>query len=412
MGLEDCREDFPVLHRRFSNGRLVYLDNACSTLKPQPVIDAVTEYYQTLGVCAGRSVHSLGRQVTERVESGRQALARYLGARGPDQVAYTKNATESLNVVAYGLDWNRGDVVVTTDKEHNSNWLPWLDLRQRAGIQVRTIPSKADGGFDREAAVDVMDAAGDRLRLVSVAHVSNADGVEVPTAWLAAQAHERDALCLVDAAQSAPHKRLAVAQSGADFVAASVHKMMGPSGVGVLWASDEGWQRLRPLILGGGTVSRSDADGFERLPGAAGFEAGLQNYGSLVAVGPALEYLERLGPERVEAHANRLNVEATRRLAENVAVQVHGPEARQRAGVLPFTIAGLDPHTVSAFLDEHRNVAVRSGAHCVHAYFSRRGLDGWARASFYAYNSLEDVGALAEAVAELTRGLTSAPTPR
>jgi len=414
MDVERLRRDFPVLSRSYPNGPLVYFDNACSTLKPRPVIDAVRAYYEEFPVCGERSIHRLGHEVTHRVDEGRRKLARFLGASSPDEVVYTKNATEAINLVAHGLPWTKDDVVVTTDKEHNSNWVPWLYRRDTLGIDVRQFPSRADGTFDEAAMERVLDAAGPRLRLVSVVHASNADGVVNPVEAIAEAAHERGALVLVDAAQSAPHHPLDVRRLGADFVALSLHKMLGPSGLGVLWGRREAMDALGPFQLGGGTVKKSGPASYEWQDLPNRFEAGLQNYAALTAVPATIDYLERVGLASIEAHEARLNAQATKRLAEIPGVQVHGPAASQRGGILPFTVEGLDSHDVAAFVDERRNVAIRSGAHCVHSYFVPRGLDGWARASFYLYNTPAEVDAFADAVAELAgsvrRGVAAAGT--
>lgn len=391
----DLRRDFPILSKRFDNGRLVYLDNACSTLKPRPVMDAVQAYYEEFPVCGGRSQHRLGREVSRRVESGRKALAGFIGARDPAHVVYTKNTTESINLVAHALPWKKGDVVVTTDKEHNSNWVPWLHLRDTKGVEVRTIPSRADGTFDESAMDRVFAKAGDRLRLVSVHHVSNADGVAVPIQAVAKAAHERDALVLLDAAQSAPHQKLDVSKLGADLVAASLHKMMGPSGLGFLWGRPEAWGELGPFMLGGSTVKSSRPDGFvwDDLPNR--YEAGLQNYAALSAVEATVEYLSGVGMDAIAANDRALNRDVTKRLGEIPGVTVHGPGPDQRGSIVPFTVDGVDAQTVASFLDEQSNVAIRAGAHCVHSYFVPRGIaGGWARASVHAYNTKEDGAAL------------------
>jgi cysteine desulfurase / selenocysteine lyase len=405
MDVERLRADFPVLSRTYPNGPLVYLDNACSTLKPRPVIDAVRAYYEEYPVCGERSIHRLGHEVTHRVDEGRRRLARFLGAASPDEVVYTKNATEAINLVAHGIRWTRGDVVVTTDKEHNSNWVPWLHRRDTVGIDLRTFASRPDGTFDVASLERVLDAAGDRLRLVSVVHASNADGVVNPVEAIVEAAHDRGALVLVDAAQSAPHHPLDVRRLGADFVALSLHKMLGPSGVGVLWGRREALEALGPFQLGGGTVKKSGPASFEWQDLPNRFEAGLQNYAALAAVEPTIDYLEKAGLDRIETHERDLNEYATRRLTEIPRVTIHGPPAGARGGILPFSVGGLDSHDVAAFLDERRNVAIRSGAHCVHSYFVPRGLNGWARASFYLYNTRAEVDAFAETVGELARSV-------
>lgn len=405
MDVERIRRDFPVFRRPFSNGRLVYLDNACTSLKPSVVIDEVLQYYRDYPVCGGRSIHRLGHEVTERVEAARRRLTQFLNAPDPTHVVFTKNTTEAINLVAHGLSWKKGDVVVTTDKEHNSNWVPWLRLRQTHGIDVRAVPSTPEGRFDEEALERTLRDAGDRLRLVSIVHTSNADGVSVPLARAAKLAHEFGALVLSDSAQFLPHHPTDVRRLGVDFLAASIHKMMGPSGLGFLWGDWPALDELGPFQLGGGTVKRSTAQDYEWHDLPMRFEAGLQNYAALCALPAALDYLSGIGWEDIEAHDRDLNRHATKRVQELGAATVYGPPPEERGAILPFNIEGVDAHDVALFLDEHANVAIRSGAHCVNSYFARRGLEGWARASFYLYNTWEDVDTFANGLEALAKGV-------
>jgi cysteine desulfurase / selenocysteine lyase len=368
----------------------------------------VRAYYEDFPVCGDRSIHRLGHDVTHRVESARRRAAAFLGARRPEDVIFTKNATEAINLVAHGLRWHKDDIVVTTDKEHNSNWVPWLHLRDTRGIDVRAVPSTPEGRFELAAYEHVLDRAGDRLRLVTVAHTSNADGVTNPVGDIVRLAHERGARVLVDAAQSAPHRAIDLERLGADYVAVSAHKLLGPSGLGLLAGTQEALEALAPFQLGGGTVKRSDVDRYEWQDLPHRFEAGLQNYASLCALEPALDYVARVGFDAIQTHERDLNRYATRRLQELPQVTLHGPSADERGSILPFTVGPLGSHDVALYLDESRNVAIRSGAHCVHSYFARRGLDGWARASFYLYNTRADVDALAEGVASLAASLRTA----
>lgn len=415
MDAERLRQDFPVLQRTWPNGNLVYLDNACSSLKPRPVIDAVREYYEEFPVCGERSVHRLGRAVTERVDESRRAVARFVGARSPEEIVYTKNATEAINLVAHATPWSEGDVVVTTDKEHNSNWVPWLHLRQTRGVRLLRVPSRSDGSFDEDAFKATLDVAGDRLRLVSLVHSSNADGYTNPLSFVVREAHKRGARVLADAAQSVPHHPVDVGALDVDFLAVSLHKMLAPSGAGFLYGKREALSELGPFLLGGGTVRTSTPEAFEWHDLPNRFEAGLQNFSALYAVPAALEYLTGAGLEPVESHERRLNELATRGLEALPHVTVHGPPARLRSGIVPFTVEGLDPQDVALYLDERRNVAVRAGSFCVNAYVNGRDPSGWVRASLYLYNTTEDVEAFVATVEGLARGLRlaggKAPVP-
>lgn len=406
-----ARLDFPVLQRTWPNGSLIYFDNACSSLKPRTVAQAVAEYYGEYPVCGERSVHRLGRVVTERVDLARQRLAQFFHARRPAEILFTKNATEAINVVALGTRWRKGDVVVTTDKEHNSNWLPWFERTRTHGIKILRVPSRPDGRFDEEAYRRTLDAAGDRLRLVSVVHASNADGVVNPLARIVREAHQRGARVVADGAQSAPHHPVDLEALDVDYYAASVHKMLGPSGLGILYGKQDALEDLGPVLLGGGTVKESRPDGYDWHDLPNRFEAGLQNYAALFAVPAALDYLERAGMDAIAAHERSLNEYATQRLSEIPQVRVHGPPAAERSGILPFTLEPLDVQDVVLYLDERRNIAIRGGAFCVNPYFAAHGEGGWARASFYLYNTREEVDEFVTTVGHLARSLRGARAP-
>lgn len=411
MNPERVRQDFPF-YVEADGMPTAYLDNACTTLKPAAVVDAVAEYHAKYPVCGERSVHRLSRRVTQAVEAGRERLAAHAEAAAAEDVVFTKNATEALNTVAQGLGWARGDVVITTDKEHNSNFVPWLRLAQTHGVDHVVVPTRDDGSFDMDAFSAAVDEAGERLRLASLTHVSNVDGALVPVREAAQRVHDAGGLVLVDAAQSAAHGPCGLRHLEADFVALSLHKMLGPSGLGALVATPEAWQTLSPLTLGGGTVSRSAVDGYELAERPACFEAGLGNYAGLVAVEAGLDYLVGLGLDEVASHDARLNERATKALDAVGGVRILGPPWRDRTSIVPFVVDGLGPLDVAVYLDEQADVAVRAGAHCVHSYFERRGLAGSVRASFHAYNTADDVDRLTEAVATLADGLRTARASR
>lgn len=411
MDPERVRRDFPF-YTTADGPATAYLDNACTTLKPAAVVDAVAEYHARFPVCGERSVHRLSRRVTQAVEAGRQRLAEHTGAAASEDVVFTKNATEAINTVAHGLDWAPGDVVITTDKEHNSNFVPWLRLADTEGVDHRVVPTADDGAFDTDRFAEAVEQAGDRLRLASLTHVSNVDGAVVPVRDAARRVHDAGGLVLVDAAQSAAHGPCGLGELDADFVALSLHKMLGPSGVGALVATESAWEAVAPLMLGGGTVAQSGPAGYELAERPARFEAGLGNYAGLVAVEAGLDYLDGLGLESVAAHDAKLNERATKALADVEGVRVLGPSWRDRTSILPFVVDGLDPLDVAVYLDERADVAVRAGAHCVHSYFERRGLTGSVRASFHTYNTADDVDRLTRAVSALADRLRTARASR
>ncbi len=392
---EALREDFPVLSRG-----IIYLDSACMALKPRQVIEKMAEYYRDYPACAGRSAHALARRVEDEVAGARAQVRRLLGAKGDNEVVFTRNTTEGINLVATGLDWKAGDEVLISDKEHNSNLLPWLRLRRR-GVRVVVAESAPDGRL-------VLDAFASRLsertRLVAVAHTSNLDGTTVPLKDLARAAHRAGALVLADAAQSVPGRAVDVQDLGVDFLACSGHKMLGPTGTGVLYGRMAALEALEPLLLGGGTVIDSTLEGYtaEELPGR--LEAGLQDYAGLIGLGEACRYLAKVGPANIERHEQALNARLSERLLPHETIRLLGPaDPLLRGGIFSFNIVGMDPHRVALMLDAARRIAVRSGAHCVHSWFNARKLPGSVRASMYLYNTEQDVDILAGEVEKILR---------
>jgi cysteine desulfurase / selenocysteine lyase len=406
---EWIRRDFPLL-RRESADRPVYFDNACMTLKPQVVIDRILEYYTETPVCAGRSVHRLANRVTLAVDESRAALARLVNADAPERIAFTKNATEAINHVAWCLPLQRGAVVLTSDKEHNSNLVPHQRRAQLEGTRHAVFPTASDGAFDIESFKAAVSRHRGALRLVSVAHVSNLDGQAVPVREIVEIAHDAGARVLLDAAQSVPSTPVDVIALGVDYAAWSVHKMMGPTGIGCLYGTEEAFNMLEPRYLGGSTVATTRLDGHELLAPPQVFEAGLQDYAGILGAGAAAEYLMQLGVAAVHEHIVDLNAYLTRRLVAEAGVVLRGPhDAMRRGGILTFRLSPLDPHDVALYLDEAANVALRSGAHCVHSHLNARGEEsGWARASLYAYNTRAECDIMAEALVGLRERLEAA----
>lgn len=399
MDVKRLRADFPLLR---SEEPPVYFDNACMTLKPDAVIEAVVSYYRDTPVCADRSVHRLSNRVTLAVQQARSSLARLVGAGSPEQVVFTKNATEAINHVAWGLPMRKGDVVLTSDKEHNSNLVPHQRRARLEGTRHDWFETDPEGAFDEEAFKKKVSEHRGRLGLVAVHHVSNLDGQEFPLPVVVEVAHDAGARVLVDAAQSVPSMPVDVKGLGVDYLAWSVHKMMGPTGMGCLYGTQEALGALEPRYLGGSTVATSSLDDHELLEAPQVFEAGLQDYAGILGAGAAAEYLLGLGPAAVLEHELALNKRLTRGLLD-AGVAVHGPqEAARRGSIVPFSVPGLDPHDVALYLDESADVCIRSGAHCVHSHLNARGRsEGVARASLYAYNTTEECDVVVEALSEL-----------
>ena len=394
--VEEIRRDFPILDRRIEGKKLVYLDNAATSQKPRQVIEALTEYYEEHNANIHRGVHRLAAEATAAYEEARQKVARFLGAPDTRGLIFTRGTTEAINLVAYA--WGRrslreGDEVVLTEAEHHSNLVPWQLAAKATGARLRFIPIREDGTLDIEEAERLI---GPRTKLVGCIHASNVLATINPVERLAELAHEADALMLVDGAQSAPHLPVSVEALGCDFYACSGHKMLGPTGVGVLWGRPEILEEMDPF-LGGGEMIREvhlDHSTWNDLPYK--FEAGTMNVAQAVGLGAAVDYLDELGMENVREHERRLGEYAYRRLAETEGITIYGPE-RDRTGLVSFSLPDVHPHDLSQLLDEE-GVAIRSGHHCAQPLMRRLGVAATARASFYVYNTEEEVDALVEAL--------------
>jgi cysteine desulfurase / selenocysteine lyase len=406
MNVAQIRSDFPALRPRGAASAPAYLDSACMSLVPAAVLRSMEEYYSDFPGCAGRSLHRFSEEVARRFEGARTSFARFFGRSDASGVVFVRNATEAINLVAQGLTWKSGDRVLVSDREHNSNLIVWQRLAAERGVRVETLALPDDGGFDVEALEEHL-AHG--VRLVSLFHTSNLDGHTLPLREITERAHDRGALVLFDGCQAAPHRKVELDRTGVDFYAVSAHKMLGPTGTGVLAAAPGPLAQLRPLLLGGETVEWSTLEDHLLRPPPYRFEAGLQNYAGVIGAHAGLDYLARIGFEEIEAQQYAVNARVTHALAAEPRVHVLGPpDPRARSSIFAFTIDGVDPNDVAVFLDEGHDVMVRSGMHCVHSYYARRGLPGNVRASFYLYNDREDADRLVRGVLEL---LERVPAP-
>ena len=393
------RSDFPALAPREGRPAPAYLDSACMSLVPRSVLAAMEEYYRDFPGCAGRSLHRFAEEVGRRFEGSRSAHARFLGRSDPRGVVFVRNATEAINLVGNGLPWERGDRVLLSDREHNSNLVVWQRLVHERGIRIEIVPVPDDGPFDSET---IEPALARGVRLVSLFHTSNLDGRTLPIREITDRAHDRGALVLFDGCQAAPHEPVALDRWGVDFYAVSGHKMLGPTGTGVLASTPAVLADLRPLLLGGETVERTTLDSFELRPPPHRFEAGLQNYAGAIGAHAALDYLGRIGLDEVRDRQAVLNRRVTEALADEPRVRVLGPsDVTERPSIFAFTLDGIDPHDAALFLDEGHSVLVRSGMNCVHSWYDRHGLTGNVRASFYVYNEASDADALVAGVREM-----------
>jgi cysteine desulfurase / selenocysteine lyase len=393
------RDDFPALANRSGRTPPVYLDSACMSLVPSPVLAAMEEYYRDFPGCAGRSLHRFAEEVGRRYEGARDAFARFLGRRDARGVVFVRNATEAINLVGQGLTYRRGDRVLVTDREHNSNLVIWQRLAAERGIRLATLALPDDGTFDSDALETELERG---VRLVSFFHTSNLDGRSLPIREITDRAHDHGALVLFDGCQAAPHVPVDLDALGVDFYAVSAHKMLGPTGIGILAAAPGPVSELRPLLLGGETVEWSTLTEHQLRPPPHRFEAGLQNYAGVIGAHAAVDYLGRVGLAEVESRQRELNERVTRAFAGEPRVRVFGPaDPRERPSIFAFALDGIDPNDAAVFLDEGHDVMVRSGMHCVHSFYERRGLPGNVRASFYFYNDRRDADALVRGLEEL-----------
>ena len=405
MMFSKYRSDFPTLNREKPP---VYLDNACMTLRPYPVIEAIRSYYEDSPGCGGRSVHRYATIVSRKMSECRKKISELFNAYNSNEIIFTKNATHSLNQVAKGLSWEKGDVILTTDREHNSNLVPWLQLEEEQGVDHRVVKSNEDNTFNLEAFEDACASAGDKLKMVSLSHVGNLDGVAVPVKEAARIAKDHGAMVCVDGAQSTPHMKVDVQDLGVDFMAFSIHKMMGPSGMGGLWGRMELLENMRSIQSGGSTVETSHYDSLEWSKPPAKFEGGLGNYAGILGTSAAIDYISNIDLNAVHEHEISLNRIMTSKLKDVDGISIIGPEdPSKRGGICGLLMEKVDAHDIAILLDEAVDVMVRSGMHCVHSWFNSKGIDrGSLRASAYLYNTEEEVKLFADTLVEAVDALS------
>lgn len=396
MNLEKIKQDFPLI----ASKKVIYFDNACQSLRPKSVIDKVNYYYKELSACAGRSNHKFGEKVSILVEEAREAVRRFINAKYDGEIIFTKNTTESINLVARSLGLKQGDVVLATDKEHNSNLIIWQYLAKKIGIIHQIVSTKDGEPFDLEAFRKFLTP---QVKLVSFVWTSNLDGTTVPAKEIIELAHKNGSLAMLDGAQYAPHHKFDVQKLDVDFVAFSGHKILGPSGVGILYGKLNLLEKMEPFILGGDTVSNTTYSGFDLLPPPNKFEAGLQNYSGILGLTEAIKYLESVGLEQIEKQELELNELITNELGSNSKITILGPkDAKLRGSIFSFYVKGLDSHQVALMLDQ-QNIMVRSGRFCVHSWFNSRNIESAVRASFYFYNTEEEARKFVEEIKKVLK---------
>ncbi|MEX0816432.1 MAG: cysteine desulfurase [Gaiellales bacterium] len=397
------RADFPIFEHPIHGNPLAYLDSAASSQKPRQMLDAMREFYETSYANIHRGVYDLGERSTEAYEGAREKVRAFVNATSEREIIFTRNVTAALNLVAYawGLDnLGRGDLVVVTEMEHHSNFVPWQYIAGRTGADFAAIPVDDNG----ELRLDELDslAARGQIKVLACTYVSNSLGTINPVDRLAAWAHQQGAICVVDAAQAAPHRPIDVQAIGADFVGLTGHKMCGPTGIGVLWGRRELLERMAPFELGGHMIRRVTLERttWNELP--AKFEAGTGPIAEAVGLGAALDYLGEVGLDAIEHHERQLTEYALGRLAEVPGVRIFGPPADRRVGIVSFEVEGVHPHDVAQILDRD-GVAVRAGHHCNQPLMDRLGVSATTRASFYLYTLPEEIDRLVEGLAKVRK---------
>ncbi|RME78661.1 MAG: cysteine desulfurase [Chloroflexi bacterium] len=394
--VHQIRQDFPILHQTVNGKPLVFLDSAASSQKPLAVIETIDTYYRQYNANVHRGIYQISEKASAAYEQARKKIGRFINARSWREVIYTRNATESINLVAYSWGLSRlkpGDVILSTEMEHHANIVPWQQVAARTGAQVRYIPVDEQGYLDM-AAFEAMLTP--QVRLVAVTHMSNVLGTINPVEEIISKAHQAGAKVLLDAAQSAPHMPIDVQALDCDFLAFSGHKMLGPTGIGILWARREILEAMPPFMTGGDMISQVTFSGstWNELPWK--FEAGTPAIAQAIGLGAAVDYLVRLGMDNVRQHEIELTAYALDRLNQVEGLRIYGPQNPQhRGGAVAFTLGSIHPHDVAAVLDGE-GIAVRAGHHCAMPLHDKLGLVATTRASFYIYNLPEEIDRLAE----------------
>lgn len=396
LDVEALRRDFPILDVRIGSKPLVYFDNAATTHKPQVVIDAVQRFYMLQNANIHRGVHYLSQQATDAYEQARGKVARFLGAASPEEVIFVRGATEAVNLVAAswgGKFLRAGDEIVITELEHHANIVPWQLLAERTGAVLRVAPITDEGEVDLPRFHALL---GPRTRLAAFAHVSNALGTINPVREMTVAAHAVGARVLIDGAQSAPHLAVDVQELGCDFFVCSGHKIYGPTGIGVLWGRREILADMPPYQGGGDMIEKVTFEKTTFKEPPSRFEAGTPHISGGIGLGAAVDYLDRIGRERIAAHEDELARYAVERLDAVPGIRLIG-RPRQRAGAVSFVMDDVHPHDIGTILDSH-GIAIRAGHHCAQPLMRRFGVAATARASFGLYNTKAEVDALVAAL--------------
>jgi cysteine desulfurase/selenocysteine lyase len=398
LNVTEIRKDFPILERELRPGvGLTYLDSTATSQKPVQVIDAMNDYYRRSNANIHRGVHALAEEATSMYEDARGKIAKFINAASHREIIYTRNTTESINLVAYSwarANLKQGDLVILTEMEHHSNLVPWHMLQTERGIELEFIPVMEDGLLDLEVYKALLSR---RPKLVSFTHMSNVLGTINPAAEIIRLAHDAGAVTLVDGAQSVPHLTVDVQALDADFYAFSAHKMCGPTGIGALYGKAALLEAMPPFLGGGDMIREVKLRSFRPNTLPHKFEAGTPAIAEAVGFGAAVDYLSTLGMENVAAHEHEITEYALERLEEIPGVKLFGPSSDKKGGVAAFTLEGVHPHDVAQILDRD-GIAVRAGHHCAQPLHEKFGIPATSRASFYLYNTKEEVDLLVNGI--------------
>ncbi len=407
--LGEIRDDFPILSQTVHGKPLIYFDNAATSQKPRIVIAVMNDYYTRYNANVHRGIHALAERATREYELARQKLVRFLNAESPETVIFTRGTTESINLVAQ--TWARanlkpGDEILITWMEHHSNIIPWYQVAAATGAVIKRIPLTADG------TLDLNQPFSERTKLVAVTHASNVLGTINPIRQIADAAHRVGAVILVDGAQAAPHIAVDVQALGCDFYALSGHKMLGPTGSGVLYGKRALLEAMPPFLGGGEMIREVRADGFTCNDLPYKFEAGTPAIAEGIGLGVAVDYLQQVGLGKIRQHEQEITAYAMARMAEFPEIVIYGPrDASQRSGLVAFTMGDIHPHDMATFLDEE-GIAIRAGHHCAQPLHKHLGLSATSRASFYLYNTKTEVDTFIEALRKVKKFFGACPTGR
>ncbi len=400
------REEFPPLSVVRNGKPVVYLDSACMALKPKSVFESLREYYEEHTACGGRSHHFFGLTTTKKVDEAREKVANFINADHPEECIWVRNTTEAINFVANGINYEKRNEVISEDSAHNSNLIPWMRLQENGKIKHHLLDIKLDGKLDLE---EISALLSNKTKIVSLCHMSNVLGMSIPDKEIINMAHDAGALVLLDAAQTFPHHKIDVKDLDVDFLAVSMHKACGPTGVGVLYGKLELLETLEQTLVGGETVKDVFRDKVIYSPPPHRFEAGLQNYAGIIASGAAVDFLNNLGMESIGNHEKKLSqrlINGINDLDFPFLKLLGSNNHNERCPLAALYLGDINPHEISMLLEENANLFLRAGFHCTHAYHHKHGFEnGTIRPSFYIYNTEEEVDLFLKELEEILTAL-------